>query len=267
MKDIAKITILGARGSTSLSDSRFQRYGGATSCILLQIAGETILLDAGSGLLNFRSKGDAEDIHILISHSHIDHIIGLPTFAPMFHRKRRYHIYGKTRNGLTIAEQIETLMRPPLWPAGTDSFADTTDFHMIDDSFTIGQVTIDCLESNHPDGSTIYKIIHGDKIIVYATDFEHDDYHSGQLAKFAAGCSLLIYDAHYFESEYEDHIGWGHSTAEEGIKLKRLCGAKKLLLFHHSPSHSDDALDELLQQLSETEPDCDYARCGEEIII
>ena len=262
---MAQVTILGARGSISLSGSRFLRYGGATSCVLLEMAGETVLLDAGSGLLNYTGQGSDGEVHMLISHTHVDHIIGLPSFAPFFDEKGRYRIYGKTRQGLNIAEQIAALMRPPLWPAGLGSFKASIRFRAVEGSFSIGEIMVDCMESNHPGGSTIYKLSHGDKSVVYATDFEHDSYHSARLAEFSDGCSLLIYDSHFFEDEYHGHEGWGHSTAVQGVKLKQLCGAKQLLLFHHSPAHSDVELDKRQEYISTLEGNCTFAKYGEVI--
>ena len=267
MNDLAKVTILGVRGSMVMSGAGFVRYGGASSCILLQIAGETIFLDAGSGISGYKSQRNAENMHILISHSHIDHIIGFLSFAPLFYAEQRCHIYGKSRGGLTIKEQLLTLISPPLWPTGLESFPAELIFHGIDDSFHIGEVAIDSLESNHPGGSTVYKITYGDKKIVYATDFEHDEYQTPKLAEFAADCSLLIYDAMFFDDEYPPYMGWGHSTVNEGLKLKQLSNSKRMLLFHHSPDHNDLMLDRAQEKISRIDENCSFAKCGEEIFL
>ncbi|MDR0905660.1 MAG: MBL fold metallo-hydrolase [Oscillospiraceae bacterium] len=264
------LRVFGSRGSTPVHGSDFTRYGGATSCIAVNIGGESVILDAGSGLTGAAKwVPKSGEFSILISHPHIDHIIGLTSFAPLHNPDNSVRIFAAEHGGLGAQEQVERLMSAPLWPLGTEVFSDSTQFCDIDSdgTFQIGAVRVDTIEGNHPGGCTVYKLTHGEHSIVYCTDFEHDKHHSERLASFAADCELLIYDAQFSDAEYETKQGWGHSTREEAVRLARRCGVRKLLLFHHSPSRTDDALDaaEALTRLDF--PDSSFAKREEVVLL
>ena len=106
-------------------------------------------------------------------------------------------------------------------------------------SFAIGDVSVDVMEGNHPGGSSIYRLTHDGKRIVYATDYEHSDASDERLIPYAKGCDLLIYDGQYTEDEYEKCRGFGHSTAEQGIAIAQKAGVKRLLITHFNPEHDD----------------------------
>jgi phosphoribosyl 1,2-cyclic phosphodiesterase len=263
----AAVVLLGTRGTIAVSGAEFAVYGGATSCVLVRLGGELIFLDAGTGLVSAVPRLGAGGGHfsILLSHSHIDHIMGLAAFPPLFDKRWRADIYSAERQGLTCREQIEKLMSFPLWPVSPDAFHENTRFLPINGSFSIGNAEVRTMEGGHPGGSTVYRLSCGGKSLVYCTDFEHTDELSARVAEFASGCDLLIYDAQYSAEEFEDRRGWGHSTWDEGVDMAGRCGAKRLVLFHHSPSRTDAELAEL--QASIGNEYVIFGKCGEEIVL
>ncbi|MDR0821639.1 MAG: MBL fold metallo-hydrolase [Oscillospiraceae bacterium] len=257
------VIFLGTRGTISVDNEHSKVYGGTTSCVLARIGGQTILLDAGTGILageEYLTKGA---FSILLTHPHFDHFSGLPAFSPMFKPETHADIYGKDRNEQTVREQLCQFMAPPLWPVTPDAFSPNVRFLPVTERFFIGEVEVLTSESNHPGGTTHYRLNANGKSIVYAMDFEHNDKYSAQLAEFAADCDLLVYDAQYSDEEYERHRGWGHSTWNEGIKMAKQCNAKRLVLTHHAPSRSDS-------ELSAVQLNCDiasFAKIGERIVL
>jgi phosphoribosyl 1,2-cyclic phosphodiesterase len=266
----AEITlrVLGSRGSTPVHGSDFVRYGGATSCVAVNIGGESIILDAGSGLTGAAKWiPKNSEFSVLISHPHIDHIMGLTSFAPLYDPEYSVRIFAAEHGGLDTREQVERLMSAPLWPMDSKVFSDGTRFCDIDGAFHIGAVRVDTIEGNHPGGCTVYKLTHGGRSVVYCTDFEHDRLHSERLAQFAERCELLIYDAQFSDAEYEAKRGWGHSTWEEAVRLARRCGARRLLMFHHSPSRTDEELDAVEAYMCDVYPGLSFAKSGEVVVL
>jgi len=267
MSESIRVKLLGARGSLPVSGRAFTKYGGATSCLLTDIGGDAIILDAGTGILTCPELTAQKGISILISHTHIDHILGFPMCPFLYDRSYDVDVYLSTRDGLDARSQISALMSPPLWPAGIESVEAKLAFHDISDSFLIGRTRVETMESNHPGGSTIFKLTAADKSLVYATDFEHSEYHSEKLADFAHNCGVLIYDSQFRDSEYNEKKGWGHSTYEEGIKMGMRCNAEFTIFYHHDPQRTDSQLDEIEKLIACAKTPCIIGRCGEEFIV
>ena len=257
-----KLTVLGTRGSMPVSGPDTAKYGHATSSYLLETDKEDIILDAGNGILNHPDFGEKR-ISLLVTHSHIDHILGLPMFLGQITGKE-LSIYGATRDGLTMKQQLEIYMKRPLWPVGFEVFPVKFDFCGIAEEglFHIGEVEISSMESNHPGGSSIFKLTHNGKSIVYATDFEHDRPYYGdpgtseddvhifkKLVDFCRDADLVLYDAQYTPQEYEKCRGFGHSTYVQAVELFNESHAKEMLLVHHAPNHTDRQMDELAKEL------------------
>ncbi len=250
------LQIMGARGTMPVPGQCFKKYGGNTSCIFLSIGGQHILLDAGSGLLNIDSKflGDNNKVHVLISHTHIDHIIGLPAAGIMYDSTLEINIYGAKRNNLDIKEQLSCLMKPPLWPVGFDSFLADVTCHSLQSEFWLGNVHISTLETNHPGGCTVFRLDYKDTSVVYATDIEIVSPYKEQFIDFAKNCTVLICDGQYSKEEYPDKIGFGHSSRDIVIEYALESNCKQFLLFHHDPYSTDDILDNVQNELSAITP-------------
>lgn len=264
-----RVCLLGTRGSIPVHGPQVKRYGGASSCVLVRMGEETILLDAGSGLMAAEGLIAPQGrLTFLLSHAHVDHIIGLPMFGPMFSPAYTVDVYAGEHVGYDARGQITLLMQPPLWPCGPEVFHAGVAFHRLPaEEFAIGDVRVRWTKGSHPGGCTIYRLSCGGTSLVYATDFEHGPQESQALIEFAKGCDLLIYDAQYAPEEYPAKKGFGHSTWAEGVRIGTACDAKRILLTHHDPHRDDATLDRLNDAIARECPRCSFARGGEEITL
>ena len=262
-----QLTVLGARGSMPVDGKNFAIYGGATSCYRILAGSEEIYLDAGNGILSAETNSDTR-ITILLTHMHLDHIIGLPFFVALGQANRRVDIFAKSRSGLSANEAFDRLITPPFWPLKVGQYPANVVFHELPEkSFSVGAVTVDVMEGTHPQGATIYRLTHRGKVLVYATDFEHTPEGCEALANFASGCDLLIYDAQYTEEEYPKYRGYGHSTPQVGFEVGTKANAGKILFVHHAPHRTDK---QILAVEREFAPHADkviFAKVGDRISI
>ena len=266
MDDSIRLTVLGAGGSVPVDGERRREFGGATSCYLLEAAGETVFLDAGTGLRNAPARAlQGRRFSLLLSHPHADHLLGLPFFPPLCRSDAEVRIYARERNGLSAAGQIGAFLSPPLWPCTLADYPARTQCVDAADSFDLGRLRVDTMEAPHPGGSTVYRLSLAGKSVVYATDFEHTGDAAARLAAFARGTDLLLYDGHYTREEYDRHRGYGHSTAETGLWALSESGAGRLVLIHHNPDHTDDVLRDRENALGTDR--ASFARQGEEILL
>ena len=265
----AKLSVLGVRGSFPVADRQFMEYGGNTSCISLEQGhGEDVLcFDAGSGLYSLCGRlNGVKRLHILISHVHIDHILGLISLSAL--QVPEIHLYGGDMGEVGkggFQKQLETVIGRPSWPVALGGMG-RIHFHEICGSgpFRLagagGAAGIRTLHGNHPGGSLLYRAELGEVSVTYALDCEMDDAMFSGLAEFAAGSSLLVWDANFVQAD--KRLGWGHSTWEEGLALGRAAGAERVLMTHYSREYSDVFLQE--QELAAKEQDsaCLFAREG-----
>lgn len=266
-KDIGlRLEVFGTRGSNPIFGDVYSKYGGSTSCYLVEANDgtkqEAIILDAGSGISNVKDLADYKQITILLSHPHLDHILGLPVFPYLGDKNRNIRIYLAKKCGLSAKEQIDTVFSQPYWPLKISDYPALVEIMDMPESFDIGGVHVDTMDSNHPGGSTIIRLALGESKLIYATDYEHGEPETERkLIEFSRDANLLLYDAQYMEDEYEKCRGYGHSTPEEGIKIKEKSGAKEIVFIHHSPEHNDLFLYESERRY--TERAAHFAREGE----
>ena len=264
-----KLTVLGCRGSMPVSDRQYLKYGGATSSFLLQAGGVNLLFDAGTGILKSTALlAEEKEAHLLLGHVHMDHIMGLAFWRPLFRKEKEVHIYSEKRKGMTTKEQISRFLQAPFWPVGIELFS-AASYHDITlgETFSIGSVNIKTMRANHPDESTVFRAEWGDKAVVYALDFEHSPEATAELAAFARGADVLIYDSMYAPEVYPQRKGWGHSTWVEGLKVKEMAGVKTLLLAHYEIDANDELLDSLQAKLRELDKNILLAKENMEIIV
>ena len=252
----------GARGTIPSPGAATVRYGGHTSCVEVRGAADTLLvLDAGTGIralgAAMQRDGDHAKVHIVLSHRHGDHVLGLPHFAPLILRDRPVCLHSGNSDARTLRPFLEALLSPPMFPqlAGVIGRLDVCDWG--DDGTTLinGHIAVHRLAAAHPGEAAVLRIDDSTgPAIAYAPDNELAYADSspavrawrGRLAGQLRGIPLLIHDATYVDAELARHIGWGHSSAEEATRFALECEAKELLLFHHHPDRSDDAIDELV---------------------
>ena len=263
-----RVTVLGTRGSVPVSGHEFQEFGTGTSCLRVLAEGETgteeIYLDAGSGIVSSRPQKEGR-ITVLITHFHLDHLIGLPFFVALSEKGREIDIYGAPRSGISLDEAMARLFSRPFWPLGVLDYPADVRLLPLPERFSVGEVAVDTLEMSHPDGATAFRLTFGGASLVYATDYELESPTPAALTDFAKGTDLLILDGQYTEEEYTRCRGYGHSTPENGLTLSKETGAKKTLFFHHAPDHSDELLRGWEERLREKDPSVSFARAGEEI--
>lgn len=264
-----QIKLLGVRGTVPVHGAEYSVFGGATSCAFVRAGGEAIVLDAGTGLQGraFRKFFPEARFSLLVTHAHVDHLMGFPPFPLLFDPGCRCDVYLKTRGGAAAREQIEALMQPPLWPVRTDALKADVRFCDVERSFSVGPVRVDTMESNHPGGSTIYKLTHRGASVVYATDYEPLSDAPDDFCAFARGCSLLLLDAQYTEEDYRRTKGFGHSTICRSAAIAEHCGAQKTIFIHHDPARTDRLLLELEANVQKEHPSVRFGRAGEEIML
>jgi phosphoribosyl 1,2-cyclic phosphodiesterase len=257
-----QITFWGVRGSIPTPGPGTAKIGGNTSCVELRAGKAVIIFDGGTGLRLLGKKLLKEmplTAHMFFSHVHWDHIQGFPFFEPAFVAGNRFHLYGGNNVSRTLEDTLSGQMDHPNFPVHLTAMGAKMTFRDLAAGETVeiedGQGAVAHVSNatgNHPQGVYAFRVDHGGKAVVYATDTEH---YAGRvdenLAKLARGADVFIYDSQYTPEEYAGTAGtggskkgWGHSTYEEGVRLAEAAGAKRLVLFHHDPGQTDAAVRE-----------------------
>jgi len=248
-----------------VSGAPFEAYGGDTLCVLVHMGGETILLDCGTGALRAGPDIlDSEQFNVLLSHPHVDHLLGIP-FCPVFYdKKRRITFRAVPRGSLSARQQVEALMSPPLWPVEPEIFRAEVQFKDIRETyFHIGEVLVEVQEVPHPGGSSAFRLSFGSRSLVYMTDCELEALFMPQLVAFCRECDLLLCDGQFTDADYPLRRGWGHSSWSMAAALGEASRAKRTVLIHHAPEYNDDILDGGDRWLRLNHPGCSMGRCGE----
>ncbi len=262
------IRFWGVRGSIACPSPRHMTYGGNTACAEVVIGDSLIILDAGTGIRKLGDRILKEDVrhaHMLLSHTHWDHISGFPFFTPAFRDGRSFtikagHLYESGGVRASLAGQ----MMQPMFPVPIEIMRAGLVFEdfKAGDSFNLeGGISVRTAPLNHPSGATAYRIECGGKSLCYVTDTEHVIGRPDQrVLGLIAGADLVIYDSTYTDDEFPTRLGWGHSTWQEGIRLCRTAEARKLVIFHHEPDHEDDVMEEIEKAATVMWPNAVVAR-------
>ncbi|WP_439514979.1 MBL fold metallo-hydrolase [Oceanibaculum nanhaiense] len=270
----------GVRGSIACADPAMMRYGGNTSCVEVRCGDRLIILDAGTGLKPLgealaamgAATGAPVEADLLLSHTHLDHVTGLPFFRPAFDPGNRLrlwagHLYPIRR----LREVLAGLMAPPLFPVPLDIFRAIIayeDFRAGEELPLGGGIAVRTAPLNHPNGATGYRIAYGGRSVCYITDTEHrEGQRDPAILDLAAGADLMIYDSTYTDAEYPLYRGWGHSTWEEGVRLAEAAGVGQLAIFHHDPNHDDSFMDGVATAAAQARPGTIVAREGLELTL
>lgn len=260
------VTFWGTRGSISTPGRGTEKFGGNTPCVSVQCGEALIILDAGTGIrnlgLDLLDQNDRVEsippLHLFLSHTHWDHIQGLPFFQPAYTEGIDLTIYGSPKKGRFLGAVLEGQMDVEYFPVGLSELSASLKIREITDQVVeIGPFVIGCQEQVfHPGGSVRYRLSAEGKKVVYSTDVELDrivrpdpgskgrDRALAQYLDFVADADLLIADGQYTEKEYSRKRGWGHTSIPTLLSLAERARVKSLAVFHHDPQHSDRDLDE-----------------------
>jgi phosphoribosyl 1,2-cyclic phosphodiesterase len=257
------VTFWGTRGSIPTPGAHTTRYGGNTSCVAVSgTTDQLVILDAGSGIRLLgrelaRLSSGPMNFDILLSHTHWDHIQGLPFFQPLNTKGNTIRIYGAAQAGVPLEEILDRQMDPVVFPVPLKALAaDLTITEVSHGTFEIDGFLVEAFRLRHPGTTLGYKLVpvKGGRTIAYVTDNELGSGGSydvprdwrRQLTRFLSGVDTLIHDGMYSEAMIESRAGWGHSTPEQAIGLARDAGCRRLVLFHHEPENDDGDIDALL---------------------
>jgi phosphoribosyl 1,2-cyclic phosphodiesterase len=263
-----RLTFWGTRGSIPTPGPQTMRYGGNTACISITGSdGRLLILDAGSGLrplghelMSARGRTLAADI--LLSHTHWDHIQGLPFFKPLSAKGNRFCIFGAAQAGVPLEEILRRQMDPLVFPVPLEALAAKLDvFDIIEGEVPLSDFRVRAFRLRHPGTTFGYRLgpAAGGREIAYVTDNElgpggtypvSEDWRR-RLVQFLAGTDTLIHDAMYSDQFVQVRGGWGHSTPRQAVDLASEAACARLILFHHEPEHDDATLDQLLADARE----------------
>lgn len=275
-----QVKFFGTRGSLPVPGPTTVRYGGNTSCTAVRSSGGTlVVLDMGTGAFalgqELAASGKPVKGHVLISHTHWDHIQGLPFFAPFFRPGNEWDVYAPRGLGPSLRETLSGQMQYTYFPLELEQLGATIRYHdLVEGALTLGDFAVEAQYLNHPAMTLGYRLNANGATLVYALD--HEPFMASlatgngpiegadrRHAEFLADADLVIHDAQYLAKEFALKVGWGHSTVEYALHIARAAGVKRLALAHHDPGRNDDAMDALVRHYRSLEGRVDVVAAAE----
>jgi phosphoribosyl 1,2-cyclic phosphodiesterase len=255
IKNATRLKFWGVRGSIPTPGAATARYGGNTSSIEIRVGREIILLDAGTGLrplgraLLKEFNNQPLKLTLLLTHTHWDHIQGLPFFGPIYNSRCRLKILGCEGARKGLASILTGQMESTYFPVSFDKLPSNIEIQELQKyDFKVGSIRVKAMRANHPGVCVGYKLFTPHGTIAYFPDNESriggPDL---ELIAFLRGVDVLILDSQYDTTEYKHHAGWGHGCVDDSVELALRAGVKRFFLFHHEPDHSDKQMDALLK--------------------
>ena len=258
-------------------------FSGNTSCMVVESQGFCMVIDAGTGILGFQQElkrkhpdfpaGINQRIPIVLSHLHLDHIIGLGAFAPVWHPDSQLDIYAVPYNGRPLKDLLFEVFKPPYWPVVMNESTVTFNALSRGGITDIGPFRVNTFSAPHPDNASNFHISDGRKSLVYLLDAEVRSLDAPayqKLSEICARADVVIFDAAFAPKDYENRRGWGHSTYEDGIKLAEDSGCKRIVFTHFSPEYGYNDLFAWQQDVKTRFPDGDkyiFAKEGMELSL
>lgn len=249
----------GTRGSCPVSGPEYAHFGGNTVCLELVYDEVHLIFDAGTGIRPLGQgllKEGRTEIDLFLSHTHWDHLSGFPFFEPIYLADRRLTIWAPQGEGRSCQELFKELFAHEFFPLKLSELKATIQFQTIHEQQTIrkGPITLSFHKVNHPGGAYCFKIQTPHQTIGYISDnelLEPIQEKQASLIAFYKDCDLLIHEAQYFPEEYQDKKSWGHSGLNQATRFVAATGAKKWIISHHDPAHTDVDLKQLAKLAAE----------------
>jgi len=276
-----KITIGGIRGTAPVTNRAYGKYGGDTTCILVEGSHKSrVMIDMGTGtrLVDHRLRPilGSEPLLILMTHYHLDHLMGIPSFSPLYDTGCNLQFVGPRLEGYSVEEVMHRLLAKPFWPLQMDTMRATVRFDDLDavgynQGFMNGALKIRWTRVHHPGGCVAYRIedTATHTSLVFATDIEWPDSTPEEKTAFLRLCreprpvDLLLFDGQFTAETAPKYRSWGHSTWKDGVAVARETGAHKLTVIHHSPYRDDTDLDRTEAELNAEMPEAHLAIQGQ----
>ena len=261
-----QVTFWGTRGSVPTPGPANARYGGNTSCVEVRTrSGPLLVIDGGTGLRDLGQRLLAREQapvrgHLLISHTHWDHIQGIPFFAPLLVPGNEWDIYGPKGVLQGIREALSGQMQHTYFPVSLEQLGASIRCHdLLEGTFTIGGIAVTARYLNHPALTLGYRIEADGATLAYCCDHEPHAPglvsgegplagHDKRYAQFVAGADLVIHDAQYTAEDFPAKAGWGHSSVEYAIRVCEEAGVARIALTHHDPGRSDAQTDAIVAE-------------------
>ena len=260
--------ILGARGSVPVSGREFMLFGGATTSILVNLSGNYLVVDAGSGFCKIPKKiENINKLDLFLTHLHLDHLIGLPLCPFLFCPDNSLTIHVPEIFGSDAESSIRNLFDSPYWPVTLEELPAEITFQSVKEKALINKICVETIYGEHPGGVVLYKISSSEKTVVIATDFTLTDTMVPELKEFADHCDLLLIDGQYSDQEWMNKCDYGHNKWTAAAAFGEMVCAEQVRIIHHDPEHTDERLIRAEYEVKEIDPACTFAKENELIIL
>lgn len=266
----AEVSFWGTRGGISTPGRATEKYGGNTPCVSVDIGDQLFIFDAGTGIrllgneLILSGQLKTKQIHLFLTHTHWDHIQGMPFFVPAYMKGTVLTIYGSPNKGGFLESILRGQMDYDYFPVDLGSLpADLRIVEMEDETIDFGGISVTWEEQvYHPGGCLRFRVDFAGKRIIFASDVELNqafgkDYPTDEeklqaqnYLKFIQGADLVIGDGQYTAEQYPSKVTWGHTSMELLMEIAHRAGVKRLAVFHHDPDHSDQMIDQFWNEFA-----------------
>jgi phosphoribosyl 1,2-cyclic phosphodiesterase len=254
--------VWGCRGSLPTPGEATVRYGGNTSCVEIRRDGRlSLILDAGTGIKRLGDELDpGAEVHVLLTHLHLDHVEGLRFFAPLWRSGGHVHIWGPSSPVHSLRERIARSFSPPLFPIDLADIPAEVEFHDVPDGiWELDGIRILALPVSHPGSTVGFRLEDEGRVLAFIPDHEpvlgvdldslEPEWISGHA--IADSADVFLHDSQFTEAEYADRVGWGHSSVAHAVGFAQKARARRLVLFHHDPDRDDAGVDRVVQRATE----------------
>jgi phosphoribosyl 1,2-cyclic phosphodiesterase len=251
-----EIKFWGTRGSIPAPGPQSLEFGGNTTCVEVMLAnGQRVVIDGGTGLrllgLHLMENHIPCQFHLLLTHGHWDHLLGIPFFEPIYHESTKVIVDGWPPAFQAMTRVFDSHMGDGFFPVAFDHLKANIDYlnTLAHNPLDLDGVLIDTMRLNHPQGGLAFRFREGKHTMVFITDNELGAARGKRIpefVEFVRGCDLLIHDAQYLPEEISERRGWGHSTYEEVVALAAEAKVHNLLLTHHDPGRSDAGVEKIV---------------------